>query len=118
MATTKPSRGELEALLRISRRERLGRLEFARSISCEDLAARHSEFLHRSALREVQIGQWNPEGIGAGGLVEEQDLVLFLRSQTVRQSVDEMLGLVGWVIPRGTPIERMTLRTLATAWFS
>lgn len=80
MATTKPSRGELEALLRISRheRERLGRLEFARSISCEDLAARHSEFLHRSALREVQIGQWNPEDIGAGGLVEEQDLVLMI----------------------------------------
>jgi hypothetical protein len=66
MATTKPSRGELEALLRISRHERegLGRLEFARSISCEDLAARHSEFLHRSALREVQIDSGTQKALG------------------------------------------------------
>ena len=37
--------------------ERLCLLEPARSVSSEDLAARHGEFLHRSALREVQIGQ-------------------------------------------------------------
>src|SRR5262245_31753702 len=51
-------------------------------------------------------------------LVAESNSTLFLWSQTVRQSVDEMLGFVGWVTPNGTPMDRMTLSTLATAWFS
>src|SRR5262245_62859426 len=58
--------------------ERLGWLQLARSIASEDLAARHCEFLHRRALREVQVRQWNPEGIGASCGVEEQYLVLLV----------------------------------------
>src|SRR5262249_49318616 len=55
----------------------------------------------------------------AFGLVaESKNSTLFFWSQTVRQSVEEMLGFVGWVTPNGTPMERMTLSTLATAWFS
>src|SRR5262245_7121809 len=70
----------LEALVRFSWHEfeRLGRLELARSIPSEDLSARHNEFLHRRALREVHVRQWNPKGIGAGGGVEEQYLVLLV----------------------------------------
>src|SRR5215510_11534044 len=53
-----------------------------------------------------------------GLVAESKNSTLFFWSQTVRHSVDEMLGLLGWVTPRATPIERITLRTLATAWFS
>jgi hypothetical protein len=58
--------------------ERFCRLEFTRSVPGEDPTARHGQLLDLSALREVQIGQWNPEGIGASCGVEEQDLVLLV----------------------------------------
>src|SRR5262245_34435011 len=51
-----------------------------RSISCENLAARQCEFRHWSAVREVEIGQRNPEGVGAGGRVEEHHPPLGLGS--------------------------------------
>src|SRR5262245_66542337 len=44
-----------------------------------------------------------------GLVAESKNSTLFFWSQTVRQSVDEMFGLLGWVMPTGTPIGRITL---------
>src|SRR5262245_18253147 len=60
--------------------ERLGRLQLARSIPSEDISARHHEFLYRRALRAVHVRQWIPKGIGSGGGVEDQYLVLLVPS--------------------------------------